>query len=105
MVSAKLSLSAFQTPPFQIPSCNLVHLSTAVTQKRSAPPWVTFGSAWWVNIGSAPTELFQIAFSGGPGAFLARLCMGSAAKRARCGDQRCEHGPARYGRKECRLHE
>ena len=37
------------------PLLYLVHLSTAATQKRSAPPWVTFRSARWVNIRSAPT--------------------------------------------------
>ena len=39
----------------RLPLLYLVHLSTAATQKRSAPPWVKFGSARWVNIGSAPT--------------------------------------------------
>ena len=41
----------------------IVHLSTAATQKRSAPPWVIFRSARWVNIRSAPTLYFPFCFT------------------------------------------
>src|SRR5471030_2289614 len=49
-----MGIRAGLRPP-RIPLLYLVHLSTATTQKRSAPPWVIFRSARWVSIGSAPT--------------------------------------------------